>query len=31
MFAFWGLASLVFVEVLKRVGINIGSQQGDLS
>ncbi len=28
MFAFWGLASLVFVEVLRRVGINIGSGQG---
>ena len=24
MFAFWGLASLVFVDVLRRVGINIG-------
>jgi hypothetical protein len=26
MFAFWGLASLVFVEALRRVGINIGSE-----
>ncbi len=29
MFAFWGLAALVFVEILRRAGINIGSQQGD--
>jgi hypothetical protein len=28
MFAFWGLASLVFVEILRGVGINIGDQQG---
>ena len=28
MFAFWGLASLVFVEILRGVGINIGSQDG---
>ena len=29
MFAFWGLASLVFVDVLRRVGINIGGGQDD--
>jgi hypothetical protein len=29
MFAFWGLASLAFVEILRRVGINIGSDPGD--
>ncbi len=27
MFAFWGLASLVFVEILRRAGMNIGSQE----
>ena len=31
MFAFWGLASLVFVEVLRRAGMNIGSQEGGTS